>query len=87
MYQSIWYVYNLNCYFGLILIVSVTRFKVKQRGIIGIVVQTSWFEPISDSIADREAAERAQSFYSNWYVLLWLRWSKIHIDIYIYIYM
>lgn len=85
MYQSIWYVYNLNCYFGLILIVSVTRFKVKQRGIIGIVVQTSWFEPISDSIADREAAERAQSFYSNWYVLLWLRWSKIHIDIYIYI--
>ncbi|WZY72772.1 hypothetical protein YC2023_005012 [Brassica napus] len=43
-----------------------SKYQVKQRGIIGIVVQTSWFEPISDSIADREAAERAQSFYSNW---------------------
>ncbi|ESQ29244.1 hypothetical protein EUTSA_v10024134mg [Eutrema salsugineum] len=42
------------------------KYQEKQRGIIGIVVQTSWFEPISDSIEDREAAERAQSFYSNW---------------------
>ncbi|KAL0856923.1 hypothetical protein Bca101_062077 [Brassica carinata] len=42
------------------------KYKKAQRGIIGIVVQTSWFEPISDSIADKEAAERAQSFYSNW---------------------
>jgi len=42
----------------------------EQKGSIGIVVQTSWFEPISDSNADKEAAERAQSFYSNWYVIL-----------------
>lgn len=32
------------------------------------MVQTSWFEPISDSIAEKEAVERAQSFYSNWYI-------------------
>ncbi|CAA7029806.1 unnamed protein product [Microthlaspi erraticum] len=38
----------------------------KQKGSIGIVVQTKWFEPISDSIADKAAAERAQSFYANW---------------------
>ncbi|CAL9237856.1 unnamed protein product [Arabidopsis halleri] len=43
-----------------------TKYQEEQKGIIGIVVQTSWFEPISDSIADREAAERAQAFYSNW---------------------
>ncbi|KFK40644.1 hypothetical protein AALP_AA2G023300 [Arabis alpina] len=43
-----------------------TKYQKAQRGIIGIVVQTSWFEPISDSIADKKAAERAQSFYSNW---------------------
>ena len=41
----------------------------EQKGRIGIVVQTSWFEPISDSTADKNAAERAQSFYSNWYVV------------------
>ncbi|KAL1226127.1 Beta-glucosidase 45 [Cardamine amara subsp. amara] len=43
-----------------------TKYQEEQKGIIGIVVQTSWFEPISDSIADIEAAERAQAFYSNW---------------------
>ncbi|CAN8320706.1 unnamed protein product, partial [Cochlearia groenlandica] len=43
-----------------------TKYQKGQKGIIGIVVQTSWFEPISDSIADKKAAERAQSFYSNW---------------------
>ncbi|KAG2262259.1 hypothetical protein Bca52824_069338 [Brassica carinata] len=46
-----------------------TKYKKVQKGSIGIVVQTSWFEPISDSIADKNAAERAQSFYSNWYVV------------------
>ncbi|CDY25325.1 BnaC01g29940D [Brassica napus] len=43
-----------------------TKYKKEQKGSIGIVVQTSWFEPISDSTADKNAAERAQSFYSNW---------------------
>uniref|UniRef100_A0A1J3DGD0 beta-glucosidase n=1 Tax=Noccaea caerulescens TaxID=107243 RepID=A0A1J3DGD0_NOCCA len=43
-----------------------TKYQKEQKGIIGMVVQTSWFEPISDSIADKKAAERAQSFYSNW---------------------
>ncbi|KFK40643.1 hypothetical protein AALP_AA2G023200 [Arabis alpina] len=43
-----------------------TKYQKAQRGIIGIVVQTSWFEPVSDSIVDKKAAERAQSFYSNW---------------------
>ncbi|CAF1838722.1 unnamed protein product [Brassica oleracea var. botrytis] len=43
-----------------------TKYKKEQKGRIGIVVQTSWFEPISDSTADKTAAERAQSFYSNW---------------------
>ncbi|KAH0943045.1 hypothetical protein HID58_002682, partial [Brassica napus] len=37
-----------------------TKYKKEQKGSIGIVVQTSWFEPISDSTADKNAAERAQ---------------------------
>ncbi|KAL0888922.1 hypothetical protein Bca101_012905 [Brassica carinata] len=43
-----------------------TIYQKKQSGSIGIVVQTSWFEPASDSTVDKKAAERAQSFYSNW---------------------
>ncbi|CAN8245162.1 unnamed protein product [Cochlearia groenlandica] len=43
-----------------------TKYQEEQKGSIGIVVQTTWFEPISDSIVDKKAAERAQSFYSNW---------------------
>ncbi|XP_010533828.1 PREDICTED: beta-glucosidase 45 isoform X3 [Tarenaya hassleriana] len=43
-----------------------TKYQKEQSGSIGIVVQTSWFEPISESTADKLAAERAQSFYSNW---------------------
>ncbi|KAF8093242.1 hypothetical protein N665_0386s0006 [Sinapis alba] len=43
-----------------------TKYQKEQNGSIGIVVQTSWFEPVSDSTVDKAAAERAQSFYSNW---------------------
>ena len=42
----------------------------KQGGIIGIVMNCIWFEPISSSLEDKLAAERAQSFYSNWYEIV-----------------
>lgn len=29
-------------------------------------MNTIWFEPISDSLADRLAADRAQAFYLTW---------------------
>ncbi|KAF3489845.1 hypothetical protein F2Q69_00057166, partial [Brassica cretica] len=43
-----------------------TKFQEDQRGKIGIVMNTIWFEPVSDSLADSLAAERAQAFYLTW---------------------
>lgn len=43
------------------------RHQVKQRGRIGIVVQHEWYEPMSNSTADKLATERARSFTFNWY--------------------
>lgn len=43
--------------------------KAKQRGSIGIVMATTWFEPLRDVPADRAAARRAQSFYVPWYLV------------------
>ncbi|GKV16054.1 hypothetical protein SLEP1_g26760 [Rubroshorea leprosula] len=45
-----------------------TKYKEKQRGSIGIVMHAFWFEPISNSRADKLAAERAQSFSLNWFL-------------------
>ncbi|KAF3603397.1 hypothetical protein F2Q69_00033659, partial [Brassica cretica] len=41
-------------------------FQEKQKGKIGIVMNAIWFEPVSDSLADRLATERAQAFYLTW---------------------
>ncbi|KAM4112915.1 hypothetical protein ACJW30_05G178000 [Castanea mollissima] len=43
-----------------------SKYQKKQGGIIGIVLYAAWFEPISNSTADKSAAERAQSFLTNW---------------------
>ncbi|CAH8388479.1 unnamed protein product [Eruca vesicaria subsp. sativa] len=45
-----------------------TKYQEQQRGKIGIVMNTIWFEPVSDSLADRLAAERAQAFYLTWFL-------------------
>ncbi|XP_010267719.1 PREDICTED: beta-glucosidase 46 isoform X2 [Nelumbo nucifera] len=45
-----------------------TRYQKKQGGSIGIVMNAIWFEPLTNSPADRLAAERAQSFYLNWFL-------------------
>ncbi|KAF3593275.1 hypothetical protein DY000_02027027 [Brassica cretica] len=45
-----------------------TKFQEEQRGKIGIVMNTIWFEPVSDSLADRLAAESAQAFYLTWFL-------------------
>ncbi|KAK8612478.1 hypothetical protein V6N13_092593 [Hibiscus sabdariffa] len=43
-------------------------FQAKQGGSIGTVVNGAWFEPVRNSMADKLAAERAQSFTINWYI-------------------
>ncbi|KAJ4703172.1 Beta-glucosidase [Melia azedarach] len=45
-----------------------TKYQREQGGSIGIVLHTAWFEPISNSPADIVAAERAQSFFMNWFL-------------------
>ncbi|XVF25999.1 hypothetical protein REPUB_Repub13aG0262600 [Reevesia pubescens] len=45
-----------------------TKYQEMQGGSIGIVLHCSWYEPISNSIADKLAAERAQSFSINWFL-------------------
>ncbi|GMI72746.1 beta glucosidase 46 [Hibiscus trionum] len=45
-----------------------SKYQATQGGSIGIVVNGAWFEPISNSIADKLAAQRAQSFTINWFL-------------------
>ncbi|XP_030968028.1 beta-glucosidase 46-like isoform X1 [Quercus lobata] len=45
-----------------------TKFQKEQEGSIGIVLHAAWFEPISNSTPDKLAAERAQSFFLNWFL-------------------
>ncbi|KAI6704493.1 hypothetical protein NL676_007455 [Syzygium grande] len=45
-----------------------TKYQKEQGGIIGIVIHAAWFEPISNSLADKLAAERAISFFMSWFL-------------------
>lgn len=45
-----------------------TKYQKKQGGSIGIVMNAIWHEPISDSLEDKLAVERANAFYMNWFL-------------------
>ncbi|XWS19447.1 hypothetical protein CRYUN_Cryun31cG0016700 [Craigia yunnanensis] len=45
-----------------------TKYQKEQGGSIGIVMNAIWYEPISNSLEDKQAAERAQAFYINWFL-------------------
>ncbi|XP_054777318.1 beta-glucosidase 46-like [Prosopis cineraria] len=45
-----------------------SKYQREQKGRIGIVLPASWYEPISNSTADKMASERAQSFTFNWFL-------------------
>ncbi|XP_021821493.1 beta-glucosidase 45-like isoform X2 [Prunus avium] len=45
-----------------------TQYQKKQGGSIGMIMNAVWYEPISNSLEDKLAAERAQSFYVNWFL-------------------
>nr|DAD35015.1 TPA_asm: hypothetical protein HUJ06_005655 [Nelumbo nucifera] len=42
------------------------KYKRKQHGSVGITLNVIWFEPMTDSNKDFEAAQRAQDFQSGW---------------------
>ncbi|KAF5760465.1 putative beta-glucosidase [Helianthus annuus] len=44
------------------------KYQGEQKGSIGIAMNTVWYEPISNSSQDKQAAQRAQSFYMNWFL-------------------
>ncbi|KAF7824503.1 vicianin hydrolase-like [Senna tora] len=43
------------------------KYQRHQKGEIGITLMTLWFEPKSNTVADREAASRALDFWFGWY--------------------
>ncbi|XP_057957638.1 beta-glucosidase 18-like [Malania oleifera] len=45
-----------------------TKFQKKQGGVIGIVLAGYWFEPFSDTPADRLAVQRTLAFKTAWYL-------------------
>ncbi|CAL1372624.1 unnamed protein product [Linum trigynum] len=44
-----------------------TKYQKEQKGMIGIVLHCAWFEPFSDSEADKLATDRANAFFANWF--------------------
>ncbi|PKI42296.1 hypothetical protein CRG98_037314 [Punica granatum] len=45
-----------------------TKYQEKQGGMIGLVVSAPWYEPFSDTPADKLAAERANAFQIAWFL-------------------
>ncbi|KAK2447796.1 beta-glucosidase [Trifolium repens] len=45
-----------------------TKYQKNQGGKIGIAMNAIWYEPFGNSSEDKLAAERAQSFYMNWFL-------------------
>uniref|UniRef100_A0A803NZT3 Sugar phosphate transporter domain-containing protein n=1 Tax=Cannabis sativa TaxID=3483 RepID=A0A803NZT3_CANSA len=45
-----------------------TKYQKEQRGSIGIVLQAMWYEALTNSMADKAAAQRAHSFTLNWFL-------------------
>ncbi|CAN0852386.1 Beta-glucosidase 46 [Linum grandiflorum] len=45
-----------------------TKYQKDQGGIIGLVVNALWYEPLTYSLEDKLAVDRAIDFYMNWFL-------------------
>ncbi|KAM3362606.1 beta-glucosidase 18 [Capsicum galapagoense] len=45
-----------------------TTYQERQGGMVGISLDTQWYEPYSNSSEDIAATQRARSFYVNWFL-------------------
>lgn len=44
------------------------KYQAKQKGRIGILLDFVWYEPLTDSKADNDAAQRARDFHVGWFL-------------------
>ncbi|XP_038985593.1 beta-glucosidase 1-like [Phoenix dactylifera] len=44
------------------------KYEAHQKGKIGILCDFVWYEPLTDSIRDQEAAQRARDFHIGWFL-------------------
>ncbi|KAK1320743.1 Beta-glucosidase 44 [Acorus calamus] len=44
------------------------RYQPYQKGRIGILLDFVWYEPLTDSVPDQEAAQRARDFHVGWFL-------------------
>ncbi|XP_022154077.1 cyanogenic beta-glucosidase-like isoform X2 [Momordica charantia] len=45
-----------------------TKYQARQKGVIGITLDSFWYVPYSDSVADKKAAERMLDFGIGWFL-------------------
>ncbi|KAK1302794.1 Beta-glucosidase 44 [Acorus calamus] len=44
------------------------RYQATQKGRIGIILDFTWYEPLTDSVTDQQAAQRSRDFEIGWFL-------------------